>query len=197
MTSDLAQSQSDMRAGYCSGGAGVLASALAWLAAAIATLQLSPQQAVWVLFVGGMAIHPAGVLFCKVLGRSGGHSKGNPLGSLAGATTMWLIFSLPLAFAASMQRIEWFFPAMLLVIGGRYLTFHTLFGLRVYWLLGLALAAAGWVLGMSLTTPTLAAFVGSGIEAMFAVYIIISDRRSSHLQESVLTELAEGAGVRQ
>ncbi len=143
MITNLTQAQSDMRSGYCSGGAGILASALAWLAAAIATLQAAPQQAVWVLFIGGMAIHPFGIVICRLLGGSGKHAKDNPLGSLAWAGTLWLMFSLPLAYAVSLYRIEWFFPAMLLLIGGRYLTFSMLFGMRVYWLLGLSLAAAG------------------------------------------------------
>ena len=177
MISDLTHAQSDMRSGYCSGGAGVLASALAWLSAAVATLQTSPQQAVWVLFIGGMTIHPVATVICKLLGSSGKHSKGNSLGTLAWASTLWLIFSLPLAYVVSLYRIEWFFPAMLLVIGGRYLTFNILFGMRVYWLLGLSLAAAGYLLGKSLASPTISAFAGAAVEAVFAVFILAAHRR--------------------
>jgi hypothetical protein len=177
MISDLTHAQSDMRSGYCSGGAGVLASALAWLSAAVATLQTSPQQAVWVLFIGGMAIHPVATVICKLLGSSGKHTKGNSLGTLAWASTLWLIFSLPLAYVVSLYRIEWFFPAMLLVIGGRYLTFNILFGMRVYWLLGLSLAAAGYLLGKSLASPTISAFAGAAVEAVFAVFILAAHRR--------------------
>lgn len=177
MTDTIALAQADMRAAYRDGGAGVLASSLAWLAAGIATLKASPQQAVWVLFIGGMAIHPVATVLCKLFGASGKHAKGNPLGALALATVFWLIFSLPLAYVVSLYRIEWFFPAMLLVIGGRYLTFHTLFGLRVYWILGFVLAAAGYLLGRMLATPTIGAFTGSGIELAFAVFILAGSRR--------------------
>ncbi|MHA8059976.1 DUF7010 family protein [Aquirufa beregesia] len=31
---------------------------------------------------------------------------------------------------------EWFFQAMLLIIGGRYLTLATIYSKRVYWILG-------------------------------------------------------------
>ena len=177
MTHDLTQSQSDMRSAYCSGGCGVLASSLAWLAAALAVLQASPRQAVWVLFIGGAAIHPVATILCKLFGASGKHTRGNPLGTLALASLFWLIFSLPLAYAVSLHRIEWFFPAMLLVIGGRYLTFHMLFGLRVYWILGLALAAAGYWLGSSFAEPMASAFTGAAIEALFAVYLLVANRR--------------------
>jgi len=119
MTTDLGSAQADMRFGYYSGAAGVLASSAAWLTAALVAWQVSPKQAVWVLFAGGVLIHPVGVLIARMLGRPGRHAPGNPLAPLAFATTLWLIFSLPLAYAASMLRLEWFFPAMLLVIGGR------------------------------------------------------------------------------
>jgi hypothetical protein len=140
-------------------------------------LRSSPEQAVWVLFIGGAAIHPVATVLCKLFGGSGKHTKGNPLGTLALASLLWLIFSLPLAYVVSLHRIEWFFPAMLLVIGGRYLTFHMLFGVRVYWLLGLALAAAGYLLGKSLADPVVSAFTGAAIELLFAAYILVVNRR--------------------
>lgn len=180
-----------MRFAYCSGASGMLASAIAWLCAAVATVQASPKQAVWVLFIGGMLIHPLGVLISKLQGRPGNHSKGNPLGSLAWASTLWLIFSLPLAYAVSMLRIEWFFPAMLLVIGGRYLVFASLFGMRIYWLCGLALAAAGYLLVRTGAAPTRSAAVGAGIEFLFAAAIFVLDRREARSSHSVRARVQE------
>jgi hypothetical protein len=119
------------------------------------------------------------VVFSRLAGRSAAHAKGNPLGMLAGATTFWLIFSLPLAYAASRLHVEWFFPAMLLVIGGRYLCFDTLFGDRTYWACGLALAGAGIVLGRMLATPSIAALTGSAIEAAFAMFIALREQRAA------------------
>jgi hypothetical protein len=166
---DIAEAQRDMRRGYMSGAAGVLASSLAWAAATAAAFLASPEQAIWVLFIGGAMIHPAGLLISKVLGAPATHTRGNPLAGLAGASTFWLILSLPLAYVASMQRIEWFFPAMLLIIGGRYLTFATIYGMRLYWLLGFALAAAGIALGVLGIQPLVSAAAGSAIELVFAL----------------------------
>lgn len=185
MNADLSQAQADMRFAYFGGGSGMLASSIAWLCAAIATVQASPRQAVWVLFVGGMLIHPVSVVIAKLAGRPGKHSKANPLGSLAWASTLWLIFSLPLAYAASIVRIEWFFPAMLLVIGGRYLVFSSLFGMRVYWVTGLVLAGAGYFLGRANASATLSAFTGSGIEAAFAIAIFVINHREVQSLESL------------
>ena len=172
MTTDLAAAQADMRHGYYSGAPGVFTSAIAWLAAALVALQVSPQKAVWVLFAGGMLIHPVSVLLTKALGRPGKHQPGNPLAQLAFGNTAWLIFMLPLAYGVSLLLIEWFFPAMLLVIGGRYLTFAPMFGMRIYWACGLALAGAGFLLGRAGADPALSAFVGCFIEAAFAVAIV-------------------------
>lgn len=175
---NLSLAQSDMRAGYCSGGPGILVSSLAWLAAGVACIRYSPEQAVWVLFVGGALIAPTSDVICRLLGAAGRHARGNPLGSLAWASTLWLIFSLPLAYAVSLYRIDWFFPAMLLVIGGRYLAFHLLFGLRLYWVLGLTLAATAWLLGARQAAPAVSAFVGGGIEFLFAVVVLVRHRQA-------------------
>lgn len=166
-----------MRQGYYSGGAGILASALAWAVAAGVAVVASVETAVWALLIGGMFIHPVAVLLCKLLGASGSHSSGNPLGQLVGASTLWLIFSLPLAYLLSLQQAAWFFPAMLLVIGGRYLTFATLYGMRLYWGLGLALAAAGVACGYLAAPGYLTAALGATLEAAAAVLCLTQHRR--------------------
>lgn len=174
-----AEAQRDMRSAYLSGAAGMFASASAWAVAGAVALQVSASNAVWALFAGGMLIHPAGVLLCKILGRTGKHSKTNPLGALALENTGWLILSLPAAYAVSLANIHWFFPAMLMIIGGRFFTFHTLFGLRIYWVCGGALALAGYLLARSQAQPHISAFAGAAIEFTFAVAIALHDRRET------------------
>lgn len=162
----------------------MLTSAAVWLAAATTALTL-PGRAVWVLFIGGALIHPASVVLCKVLGRSGKHAAGNPLAPLAIATTLWMIFCLPLVYGASLLRMEWFFPAMLLVIGGRYLTFSLQFGMRLYWAVGLTLAAAGYLLGKAAVVPAWAGFAGAGIEAIFAAVVLVTGFREARTDNSL------------
>lgn len=169
--------QNEMRSAYNSGAIGMLTSAMAWYIAAAVAARLSEQKAVWALFIGGMLIHPVSVLFVKILGRTGKHSPNNPLGALAIASTFWLIFSLPLAYVVSLYRIDLFFPAMLLIIGGRYLTFASLFGLKIYWLCGLALAIAAYVLASQHAQPIYGALVGAMIETLFGVLIFWQARK--------------------
>ncbi len=178
-TTTIADAQREMRFAYYGGAPGMLTSAAVWLTAAIVCLRYSAQQAVWTLLIGGMFIHPLSLLLTKALGRPGKHSRGNPFGTLALASTFWLILSCPLAYAASRLQIEWFFPAMLAVIGGRYLTFATMFGDRSYWICGAVLAIAGYWLARAYAPPPFGAFAGAIIESVFAVVIFIAARREA------------------
>jgi hypothetical protein len=168
--------QRDMRLAYYGGAPGMLTSAMVWLAAGFVALAVSPQKAIWTLFIGGMFIHPLAVVWNKAIGRPGNHAAGNPLGTLALASTAWMVLMMPLAFGASLLRIEFFFPAMLLIIGGRYLTFATMFGSRIYLICGAALALAGLALAATRASPSLGAFVGAAIEAAFGTAIFAATR---------------------
>ena len=171
--------QRDMRHAYYGGAPGIMISGLVWAIAAAVCAELSPARAIWALFIGGMFIHPVSVVVVRMLGRPGSHTPGNPMGALAMASTIWMIMSFALAYAASMVRIEWFFPAMLAVIGGRYMTFATIYGGRIYWAFGAALAVAAWLLAQALVAPYVAAAAGAAIEAAFALPIFRAARRES------------------
>lgn len=178
MEATLAEAQSDMRRAYYSGAAGILASALAWSVATGVAALISPQRAIWALLIGGALIHPVASVICRILGASAAHSRTNPLAQLAAASTLWLIFSLPLAYGVGLQNPAWFFSAMLLVIGGRYLVFATLFGMRFFWALGAALAGAGAGLGWVAAPAVTVVAAGAAIELCFAVAGIIRHRRA-------------------
>ncbi|MGB0132464.1 DUF7010 family protein [Dokdonella sp.] len=176
MTMSISEAQGDMRTGYLSGGAGIMASALAWTVAAGVTILGSAQNAVLTLLIGGMLIHPVSVLVCRLRGARGAHTKGNPMGGLAAASTFWLIFCLPLAYALGLQQPGWFFAAMLLIIGGRYLVFATLYGMRLYWMLGLSLAVAGFAMGYLAASVQIVAASGAVLEAVFAIIFLMLHR---------------------
>jgi hypothetical protein len=181
----IADAQAEMRFSYYGGAPGIYASATAWFVAAFVAMQYAASNAVWALFIGGMLIHPVSLLLNKILGRPAKHSPGNPLGALAMESTVWLIVCLPLVYVVSLYRIEWFFPAMLLVIGGRYFTFATLFGTRMYWLCGAALIVAGYVLVKTNASPVIGAYTGAIIETVFATLIFMM-AKAEHASSSRL-----------
>jgi len=176
-SSSIAEAQHDMREAYLDGGVGVLVSATAWCVAGLVCLLRAPQAGVWALFIGGALIHPLSVLLLKACRRSGAHASGNPMGTLAIASTFWLILSLPLAYGVAVLRMDLFFPAMLFVIAGRYLVFSTIYGLRLYWVFGIALALAGYGLALARATPAGAAFAGAAIEAVFGLALLAGARK--------------------
>lgn len=178
---NIADAQRDMRFGYFGGAPGVLASAIAWLIAGAVAVLVSPVTAVWALFIGGMFIFPVGVVVAMILGRPGAHSRGNPLGALAMEGTVLLMLCLPLAFVVSLYKLDWFFPAMLLVIGGRYFTFASLYGSRLFWALGGVLVLASFLLVATRMPAMIGALAGGLIELVFAVGLFVGDSKERAL----------------
>ncbi|MHC2993367.1 hypothetical protein OB13_17960 [Pontibacter sp. HJ8] len=166
-----------MRAAYLYGYTGVLVSGTAWLVAGLVALYVSPEKAVWTLLVGGVFIHPVSILLNKVLGASGVHAQSNLLGKLGMEGTVFMIMCLPLAYGLSFQKVEWFFQGMLLIIGGRYLTFATLYGSRIYWALGIGLGIAGYLLFNLNSSAQSTVLVGAAIEITFGLLMLTVLRR--------------------
>jgi hypothetical protein len=174
----VAAAQQDMRTSYLDGAPGLFVSGTVWTVAGLVCLWRSPEDAVWALFAGGVLIHPLSSLLTRLLGRSARHAAGNPLGMLAFATTIWMILMLALAYGIALWRIELFFPAMLCVIGGRYLTFATVFGTKLFWVCGAVLALAGWQLAARHAAPAVGAFTGGAIEIVFGIIVLARARRA-------------------
>lgn len=173
----IIDAQKDMRDAYYGGAPGVITSGTAWLIAGLVAFLLSPKAGILALIIGGMFIFPVSVVFCKLMGASGTLKKENPLAPLALEGTFWMLLSIPIAVGCAFYRIEWFFPAMLFVIGGRYLTFSTLYGVRIYWVFAVSLVAMGWAL-LATNTPTyLGAFSGAFIEYSFGVALFVTYKR--------------------
>jgi len=169
--------QNDMRTAFLDGAPGMLVSATVWFVAGAVFLRVGAEQAIWALLIGGALIHPIATIVLKLLGRTAKASSGNPLNTLAFASTIWLIVCCVLAYGLSRANVAWFFPAMMLAIGSRFLTFHTLFGHRLYWICGGALIVAGYFCASLNVTPAFAAFIGGGLEAAFGVLLLATNRR--------------------
>jgi len=185
------KAQTDMCKGYANGLTGIIVSGLIWLISATISYQYSARQAVWILLIGGMFIYPVGVLLSKVIGLSGTHTKGNPLGNLAMEGTIFMLMCFPLAYGLSLQHTEWFFQGMLLIIGGRYLTFASIYGLRLYWILGAVLGVASYMLFSFKVQSSGSLLTGSLIEISFGLFMLLYFRRENLIRSKV------GVGVEQ
>ncbi len=165
------ESQENMNAAYYGGATGVLASGIIWCSAGLVGIVFSNTASMAALFIGGTLIFPLSVLLSKGLNRSGKHAHNNPLRHLAIEGLGVLFVGLFLAFSVAQFNTNLFYPIMLLIIGARYLTFQTLYGLKVYWFLGGALILAGF-LSTILSPPfVFGAFLGGIIEILFSLII--------------------------
>jgi hypothetical protein len=174
--------QQNMCAAYLHGYPGVVVSGMVWLVSAFLALNVSPGKAVWALLVGGVFIHPISILLNKILGASGAHAPSNPLGRLAMEGTLFMIMCMPLAYLLSFQKVDWFFQGMLLIIGGRYLHFATLYGSKLYWVLGIGLGLAACLLFAMHAPSHTTLLVGAAMEIMFGVVMLMIIRiKKRHL----------------
>lgn len=167
-TESLRCLQADMRAAYACGAPGALVSGLVWLAASAASPAFSVTVSIWVLLVGGIAIFPLSLLICRIVGVSGKHTTGNPLGCLAMEGTASLMVGIFISMATLFTGTALFFPVMLLVIGSRYLTFQTVYGLRHYWFAGAALCITGFTATILNFPSWVSAGLGGSIEIVLA-----------------------------
>jgi len=174
------EAQKDMRTAYYFGIPGVVSSASVWITAGIVATIVSTKTGIITLVIGGMFIFPISILLGKIIGISGKHNKDNPLSSLAMEGTVWMLVSIPIAIAVAFYKMEWFFPSMILIIGGRYLTFKTLYGLRAYWMLGIALVITAIILVVLSAPANIGAFAGGLVELLFACVIFASNRKQAN-----------------
>ncbi len=170
----LQKAQEDMRNSYAHGSIGILVSGTAWVTASLVVKFYSAQIGIWALLIGGMLIFPVSTLIEKLMGIKGIHDKDNPLGKLGMEGTIWMIMCIPIAYGVSLINSAWFFQGMLMIIGGRYLTFASIYGLRFYWVFGAVLGLSAIVLFKLQAKDFTSALTGGLIEILFgiALYVI-------------------------
>ncbi|GGD53551.1 hypothetical protein GCM10011361_20320 [Muriicola marianensis] len=168
---NLHKAQEDMRNSYGYGSIGALVSGTVWITAGLVVDFYSPQKGIWALLIGGVLIFPVSSLIERLIGLKGAHDKNNPLGKLGMEGTIWMIMCIPLAYGLSLIKSEWFFQGMLMIIGGRYLTFASIFGMRFYWVFGAALGLSAYVLFKLQARDFTSALTGGLIEIVFGIVL--------------------------
>jgi len=147
---DIKDAQRDVRTAYFGGFAGQLVSGAVWFASAGFATWYSARSAIWVLVVGGFFIFPLTQLLLKLMGRPGSLPKGHPMNALAIQIAFTVPLSFPLVAAATLHRLNWFYPAFMIVVGAHYLPFIFLYGMPEFGVLAGLLVAGGWLIGMYL-----------------------------------------------
>ena len=139
----IADAQREVRQIYLGGLVGQAVSGLLWLASAALATWHSHNGGALFLVLGGFAIYPLVSLTLRVLGRPAALGSGNPFRLLAIQVAFVLPFSMLLLVPIFAYRAEWFYPAMMILLGAHYLPFATLYGMRSFLVLAALLLAAG------------------------------------------------------
>jgi uncharacterized protein DUF7010 len=159
---NIADAQREVRTTYMGGFVGQLVSAAIWFASAACTTWTSPRLGIIVLVLGGMLIFPITQLGIAATGRPASLPPTNPFRALAIEIAFLVPLLLPLVGAATLHRPEWFYPAMMIVVGAHYLPFAFLYGMRAFIGLSAVLFSSGLMIGLYAPHLSLAGAWGTG-----------------------------------
>jgi len=165
----IADAQREVRTVFQGGFIGGLVSAALWATStALATIN-SPRAGIIALCLGGALIFPVTSALLKLTRGRGTLSKENPMDQLATQVAFTIPFALPVVGGAALYKLNWFYPAMLVIVGAHYLPFAFLYGMRAFLALGGAMIAAGVMIGLYANESfTLAGWVGASMFLGFA-----------------------------
>ena len=145
---EIVDAQRDVRRVFLGGFAGQLVSSAVWFSSAATATWRSPRTAMAVLVLGGIFIFPLTQLLLRLMGRPASLPKGHPMNALAMQVAFTLPLTLPLIFAATAYRQNWFYPAFMIALGSHYLPFIFLYGMWQFGVLAALLIGSGLLVGM-------------------------------------------------
>lgn len=155
---------------YLGGLVGQTVSGLLWLASAALATWHTPKSAILLLVLGGFAIYPVTSIALRISGRPASLSQGNPFRFLAIQAAFVLPLSMPLVAPVAAYRLDWFYPAMMVLLGAHYLPFATLYGLRSFLALAATLVSSGMAIALYFPGSfSLGGWVASAVLLVFAV----------------------------
>jgi hypothetical protein len=109
--------QREVRTVFVGGFWGQLVSSAIWLVSASLGTCATPRAAILAAVFGGFFIFPITLLLLRSTGGPAYLTKGNPLGYLG----MLIAFALPLTMLllvpVTVFRLNWFYPALMILVG--------------------------------------------------------------------------------
>jgi hypothetical protein len=144
----ISDAQLEIRTRFVGGCYGQLVAGTLWIASAGLAEWRGPRASIIMLVVGGFFIFPATELLIRTIGERAPVSSGNALRSLGMQIAFVLPFSMPLLLPVGLYRLNWFYPAMMILLGAHYLPFVFLYGMRMFAVLAAFLVGGGTLIAM-------------------------------------------------
>jgi hypothetical protein len=135
--------QREVRTVFVGGFWGQLVTSVIWLASAALAVWVTPRVAIIAIVLGGFFIFPITQLLLRLAGGPASLQSGNPLWSLGMQIALTLPFSMLLLVPVTAFRLNWFYPALMVLVGAHYLPFTFLYGMRMFTPLAALLMGAG------------------------------------------------------
>ena len=146
---DISEAQLEVRTRFVGGFYGQMVSGVLWLASACLARWSSPRAAITTLVVSGFFIFPLTELLIRFAAAKGPLSPANSLRSLGMQVAFVLPLSMPLLIPVGSYQLNWFYPALMILLGAHYLPFVFLYGMRMFAVLAALLIGGGWVIARS------------------------------------------------
>jgi hypothetical protein len=145
---DIQDAQRESRSVYIGGFWGQLVSSVIWLVSAALGTWVTPKASILTVLIGGFFIFPLTQMLLRLSGRPARVSKENSFHWLGMQVAFVLPFSMLLLVPVALYNLNWFFPALMILLGAHYLPFATLYGMRMFLFLAGILIAAGVVIAI-------------------------------------------------
>jgi hypothetical protein len=143
---DILDAQREVRSVYIGGFWGQLVSSVIWLVSAALGTWVTPKASILTIVIGGFFIFPLTQMLLHLSGRRTSVSRENLFNSLGMQVAFVLPFSMLLLVPVGLYDLNWFFPALMVLLGAHYLPFATLYGMRIFLFLAGILIAMGVVI---------------------------------------------------
>jgi hypothetical protein len=180
---NIVDAQREVRFRFSGGFYGQAVSGLIWLVSASFASWGSPHTAISVLLVGGFFIFPITELLVRTVGTRSRLDSRNLLPQLGMQVAFVLPFSMPLLLPVSLYRLNWFYPALMILLGAHYLPFVFLYGMRMFAVMAAFLLGGGLIIAMYLSSSfSIGAWYSGNLLLIFAVVgkSLVHKERESH-----------------
>jgi hypothetical protein len=168
---DIQDAQREMRSVYMGGFWGQLVSSIIWLFAAALGTWVTPKASILAVVIGGFFTFPLTQMLLHLSGRRASVSADNAFNGLGMQVAFVLPFSMLLLVPVGHYNLNWFFPALMVLVGAHYLPFATLYGMRMFLFLAGILIAVGVVIALGFSgTFSLGAW-GTGLALFLFAWI--------------------------
>jgi uncharacterized protein DUF7010 len=145
---DIQDAQREVRTVYVGGFWGQLVSSVIWLVAAALGTWATPKASILTVVIGGFFIFALTQMLLRLSGRRASVSRENPFNSLGMQVAFVLPSSMLLLVPVGIYNLNWFFPALMILLGAHYLPFATLYGMRMFLFLAGILMVTGVVIAL-------------------------------------------------